>query len=203
MNTQHTIGGRIKGLRSDRGVQQQELAAALEISTSALRNIEHGDTLPRISTLELLSDYFNVSMDYLVRGVASGGNILSVYRDTGLNDLSLMFLTVEMERGRECGGVSEYTAALNSLMTGGLPNLAWGLKLLNEELTRLDAEIQKILDENPRPDGLEDASPQGMLFNGQLSSQLEPLRERRDLLKLRYLRWVEKVFDNLIVKESD
>jgi hypothetical protein len=34
----------------------------------------------------------------------------------------------------------------------------------------------------------------------QLSNELEPLRERRDLLKLRYLRVVERVFDNLITK---
>jgi transcriptional regulator with XRE-family HTH domain len=200
---QHTIGGRILALRNDRGVQQQELAAALDISTSALRNIEHGDTLPRLSTLEVLSDYFNVSIDYLVRGVASGGNILSFYRDTGLNDLSLMFLTREIERGRECGGLNEYIAALNGLITNGLPNLVWGLKLLNEELVRLEAEIQKTQAETPRPDGIAEGSPEELLFDAQLSNQLEPLRERRDLLKLRYLRWVEKVFDNQSVKENE
>ena len=192
MITEHTIAGRILALRDSRGVQQQELAAALKISPSALRNLEHGDTLPRLSTLELLSDFFNVSIDYLVRGVQSDGDNLDMYRATGLNDTALAFLGEEIDRGKECGGLDGYIAALNAIMTGGFAGLVWGLKGLNAELAAIDAEIKKVLDESPKPENIVEEM--------QLSNKLEPLRERRDLLKLRYLRRVEKAFDGLIEK---
>lgn len=194
MITEHTISGRILALRDSKGVQQQELAAALKISPSALRNLEHGDTMPRLSTLELLSDFFNVSIDYLVRGVTSDGDNLNIYRTTGLNDTALAFLGEQIDIGDNCGGKNEYITALNAIVTGGLPNLAWGLKALNSELASIDADLKKVLEESPKPESL--------IEEMQLSNKLEPLRERRDLLKLRFLRSVEHVFDNLIIKEE-
>ena len=192
MITEHTIGGRIVALRDSHGVQQQELAAALKISPSALRNLEHGDTLPRLSTLELLSDFFKISIDYLVRGVTSDGDNLDMYRVTGLNDMALAFLGEQINVGENCGGKNEYITALNAIITGGFPRLVWGLKVLNAELAVIDAEIKKVLDESPKPGNIVEEM--------QLSNNLEPLRERRDLLKLRFLRSVEKAFDNLITK---
>ncbi len=192
MIANHTIGGRIYSLRSERDVTQLELSAALSISTSALRNIEYGHTAPRLETLEKLSDFFKVSMDYIVRGVQSDGDNLDMYRATGLNDTALAFLGEEIDRGKECGGLNEYITALNALVSGGLLNLVWGITALNTELKDIDAQIKKVLDENPKPENIVEEM--------QLSNKLEPLHERRDLLKLRYLRIVEKVFDNLIAK---
>jgi transcriptional regulator with XRE-family HTH domain len=197
-NNEHTIAGRIKYLRDINDVQQQELAAALSISPSALRNLEHGDAQPRLSTLQLLSDYFKVSIDWLVRGIAptqdsgDGLDTLTLYRKTGFNDTALAFLGEEMDRGKECGGQTEYVTTLNALVSGGLLNLVWGLNVLNRELADLDAQIKKVLDDTPKPENIVEEM--------QLTNVLQPLQERRDLLKLRYLRYVERVFDSLIAK---
>jgi transcriptional regulator with XRE-family HTH domain len=192
----HTVGGRILALRSDRDVSQLELAAALKISTSALRNLEYGYALPRLATLEQLSDFFNVSIDYLVRGVSSGneGN-LDVFRDTGLTDISMAFLKEQIDLGKNCGGLNEYITTLNALVSNGLLTLVWTLNRLNRELDEVDAEIEQAGGSAPEPEDIVKAM--------ELSAKLEPLKERRDLLKLRYLRSVEKVFDGLIKEGAE
>ena len=130
----------------------------------------------------------------MVRGVKSEGEYshLDIYRLTGLTDISMTFLREQIDLGKECGGLNEYITTLNALVTGEMLTLVWTLNRLNRELTELDAEIKKVSAETPKPENIVDEM--------QLSNKLEPLRERRDLLKLRYLREVEKVFDNLIVK---
>ena len=195
MITEHTLGGRIIALRESNGVKQQDLAKKLGIAPSALRNLEYGKTMPRLHTLEALADYFEVSIDYLVRGVTSDGDNLDMYRETGLNDNALTFLGEQIDLGENCGGLNEYKAALNSIVSGGLPRLAWGLKALNAELESIDAEIKKIMDESPKSENIIE-----QMMNNKV---LEPLRERRDLLKLRFLRSAEQVFDKLIKKGDD
>lgn len=193
----HTIGGRILALRDANNVSQLDLAKALKISTSALRNLEHGDAMPRLSTLELLSDYFNVSIDYLVRGVTpnANGNNLDTFRETGLNDLSLDFLSEQIDLGKNCGGLNEYITTLNALMSGGLLTLVWTLNRLNRDLEEIEKEIKKASGKMPKPND--------MVSIMQLSEKLEPLQERRDLLKLRFMRQVERVFNGLIINENN
>jgi len=66
---------------------------------------------------------------------------------------------------------------------------------VNTAQYKLDTEIKKILDETPNSENIVEQM--------QLSSKLEPLHEKRDLLKLRYLRYVERIFDKLIVNEVE
>ena len=209
MITEHTIGGRILYLRDSQGVQQQELAAALGISSSALRNLEHGDTLPRLSTLELLSDFFKVSIDYLVRGIAptqdsgDGVDTQTLYRATGLNDDALMYLREQIDIGDNCGGKNGYIAALNAVMTGGFPRVVWGLKVLNDELAAVNADIKKVLDKTPKlkeRGDIKKFTMNDIVDNSDKLRTLDKLEERRDLLIMRYLRSVENVFNNLIDK---
>jgi transcriptional regulator with XRE-family HTH domain len=192
----HTIGGRIRALREDRGVTQLELKAALSISTSALRNLEYGHSMPSLNTLVLLSDFFEVSIDYIVRGVTpdggGSGDNLDLFRATGLNDTSMAFLRKHIDIGKNCGKLDEYITSLNALVSNDLLQLVWSLNVLNRELADVDAQIKKALEENPKRDIIEN------IVN--MSDTLPPLRERRDLLKLRYLRQVEKVFDSLTVE---
>jgi transcriptional regulator with XRE-family HTH domain len=192
----HSVGGRIVGLREERDMSQGELAAALSISTSALRNLEHNDSQPRLANLEKLSDIFGVPIDYIVRGVMPGGDgNLDTFRETGLNDTSMAYLSEQIDLGKNGGGLSEYITTLNSLVSGGLLTLVWLLNRLNRELAELDAEIKEVLDRKPKTDDIVEE----MQFDG----ELEPLRERRDLLKLRYLREVERVFDRLIAEGEE
>jgi hypothetical protein len=139
-----------------------------------------------------------VSIDWIVRGIApsqdSGGGLdaQTLYRTTGLNDSAVASMKEEMERGDYCGGLHEYIATLNGLITGGLLDLVWGLNVLNKALADIDKEIKKISEETPEPENIVERM--------QLGDRLNPLKERRDLLKLRYLRQVEKVFAYFIEK---
>ncbi|MBU3876487.1 helix-turn-helix transcriptional regulator [Faecalicatena sp. AGMB00832] len=53
-------------LRNKKGFSQQELADSLGISKSAVNMYERGERQPNFETLELIADYFNVDLDYLL-----------------------------------------------------------------------------------------------------------------------------------------
>ncbi len=57
---------RIKDLRLEKDISQSNLAKLLNTSQQAVSFYEIGKRDPDIKTLELLSDYFNVSIDYLL-----------------------------------------------------------------------------------------------------------------------------------------
>lgn len=58
----------LREIRKKRGLSQQKVAMELNISREALSYYENGKRSPDISMLIALSDYFDVSIDYLVRG---------------------------------------------------------------------------------------------------------------------------------------
>lgn len=55
-----------KLLRTKSGLSQQELADKLGISKSSVNMYERGERQPNFETLELIADYFNVDIDYLL-----------------------------------------------------------------------------------------------------------------------------------------
>ncbi|MEF9952176.1 MAG: helix-turn-helix transcriptional regulator [Clostridium sp.] len=57
---------RLRELREDKDLTQDELADHLNITRYQLSNYETGKSEPNIQTLILLADYFNVSLDYLL-----------------------------------------------------------------------------------------------------------------------------------------
>lgn len=57
---------RLKELREDRGLTQDEMADILKVSRSQMSNYETGKYEPSIDTLIFLADFFNVSLDYLL-----------------------------------------------------------------------------------------------------------------------------------------
>ena len=62
---------KLKGLRSIRlkkGYTQQKVALDLNISREALSYYETGKRNPDIQMLKTLSEYFDVSIDYLING---------------------------------------------------------------------------------------------------------------------------------------
>lgn len=58
----------LKRIRKERGYSQLKVALDLNISREALSYYENGKRNPDIQTLRLFSNYFNVSIDYLVNG---------------------------------------------------------------------------------------------------------------------------------------
>ena len=57
---------RLKFLREDSGLSQSELAKLIQISKSSINMYERGEREPKFETLEIIADYFNVDMDYLL-----------------------------------------------------------------------------------------------------------------------------------------
>lgn len=60
-----TFSERIKQLRTESGLSQQDLANELGIGRSTLANYEQGNREPNMETMELFADFFNVDMNYL------------------------------------------------------------------------------------------------------------------------------------------
>ena len=55
-----------KHLRQARGLTQEELAKQLRVSRSRIGMYETGERQPDFDTLEMIADYFNVDIDYLL-----------------------------------------------------------------------------------------------------------------------------------------
>lgn len=61
-----TYAERIRRLRKGRGLSQEELAARLGVSRSAVGMYETGKREPDFATGEAIADLFDVDMDYLM-----------------------------------------------------------------------------------------------------------------------------------------
>lgn len=57
---------RLKDLREEKGVSQQQLANILGISQGSVGNWESGIREPNFETIKKIADYFAVSTDYLL-----------------------------------------------------------------------------------------------------------------------------------------
>lgn len=56
----------IKILREEKGISQQTLGDAIGMSQQSINKYENHNIEPDISTLKKISDYFRVSIDYIV-----------------------------------------------------------------------------------------------------------------------------------------
>lgn len=65
---------RLKTLRESRGLSQLELSKELGVSSGLIALYETGKRSPSKEKMEIIADYFNVSMDYL-----TGRELGSVY----------------------------------------------------------------------------------------------------------------------------
>ena len=58
---------KLRSIRKEQGISQEELAARLEVSRQAVSKWESGQGFPEIEKLIQLSSMFNVSLDYLLK----------------------------------------------------------------------------------------------------------------------------------------
>ena len=57
---------RLKELRRKKDITQEELAKQLQLSPSTIGMYETGRREPDFDTLQMIADYFHVSVDYLI-----------------------------------------------------------------------------------------------------------------------------------------
>ncbi len=60
------LGDKLKKLREDKGLMQQDVCTALEIEQSTLANYENNRRIPKIDLLISIANYYGVSIDYLL-----------------------------------------------------------------------------------------------------------------------------------------
>ena len=69
------LGTRIAALRREAGMNQAELARLLQVSPSAVGMYEQGRREPSAQMLLTLAKVFGVSVDYILSGVPSEGEL--------------------------------------------------------------------------------------------------------------------------------
>lgn len=63
------IADRILGLRKAKGISQEELADKIGVSRQAVSKWESEQSTPDIDKIIIMSDYFEVTTDYLLKGI--------------------------------------------------------------------------------------------------------------------------------------
>lgn len=66
-----TLSNRIQKLRKKKGISQEELAHCLKVSRQAISKWESNQSLPDIDKILQMSEYFEVTTDYLLKGIES------------------------------------------------------------------------------------------------------------------------------------
>ena len=69
-----SFGNRLYELRKSKNVSQEELAELLDVSRQSISKWENDKAYPEMTRLLFMSDYFGVSLDYLMRGTESADN---------------------------------------------------------------------------------------------------------------------------------
>lgn len=79
-------GNKLKKLRENQGLLQKELADKIGISLSSISMYERGERQPDNETLKKISQYFNVSIDYLLDNESPKGNL----KDNDLKEIEVL-----------------------------------------------------------------------------------------------------------------
>jgi len=87
-----TLGRRIKELRNNKNLTQEELAQKLNTNRPTLSNWELDRTQPGYTMLKKVADFFEVSTDYLLNGTSAdllpGGKVAIYVENDKLVDIS-------------------------------------------------------------------------------------------------------------------
>lgn len=82
-----SFGERLYKLRSEKNISQEELAELLDVSRQSISKWENDKAYPEMTRLLFMSDYFDVSLDYLMRGLEdeeSGKEDVVTYKSKNL-----------------------------------------------------------------------------------------------------------------------
>jgi len=88
-----TIASRLKSIREEKGLTQKQVAELTGLVRATLANWEIGRTEPDVKSIGILSNFFNVSTDYLIHG-----NKLPVPNDSKFDDIAEITLEEEFAR---------------------------------------------------------------------------------------------------------
>ena len=95
MNNQ-SLGTMIRALRTERGMMQLDLARQMGVTNKAVSKWELGQSYPDFQRLVLLSDYYGIGLDELVRGIDVGD-----VRALNESDKQISSIYADVKRGKE------------------------------------------------------------------------------------------------------
>ena len=81
---------KLQALRRQRGLTQEELAAELFVSRTAISKLESGRGYPSIDSLKAISAYFKVSIDDLL----SGAEVLTIAQEDASKMRNVMLVSM-------------------------------------------------------------------------------------------------------------
>ena len=149
VSAQNTFGIRLKQLREQKEMTQQELGKLFNVSKTAISLYESGKRFPDQSMLNKLAEYFNVSFDFLF---GRNDDVISGSNDNALAEGKNRFVPRNLALLRGKRTYSEYSEYLAK--NGGKQIPAWMLKEYESgkdlPIPEIIAYIAKI--EDVRPD---------------------------------------------------
>jgi len=79
----NTVQKNIKKYRENKGITQEQMAEALNVTRQAISNWETGRTEPDIDTLQRLSDYLGITIEELIYGEKQSNitNVTNVHKN--------------------------------------------------------------------------------------------------------------------------
>lgn len=94
------IGNRIRKVREKRFLTQEQLAEGCSLSTSHIGHIERGTRIPSLETLFNISEFLDVSLDYLVFDSTNTDNavlnsISSILKTKNKNKVNIYLSTIK------------------------------------------------------------------------------------------------------------
>jgi transcriptional regulator with XRE-family HTH domain len=97
VDLQTAVGKRIAQLRKERGMRQFDLSCELDVTTKHLSECERGVAMFSIERLLDICEIFDVSLDYLIRGIPTDDGQLNfpptmveVFRSGDKQEISLL-----------------------------------------------------------------------------------------------------------------
>ena len=83
------IGEKIKIIRENKKISQENMAKSLHVSYQAVSNWERGKSYPDISNIIMISDLYNISLDELIREDKNYKDMLLEKKVSGIVDTIL------------------------------------------------------------------------------------------------------------------
>jgi transcriptional regulator with XRE-family HTH domain len=80
------IADRIQNLRKSRGISQEEFADKIGVSRQTVSKWESEQSVPDIDKVIIMSDYFEVTADYILKGIESKKQ----EKETGVNAITFL-----------------------------------------------------------------------------------------------------------------
>lgn len=147
MEEKTTVGQRLKDLRMKKGISQEKLAEAINLTQKAISNFETNITPLGLEYIIKFANYFNVSCDYLINGIDSSAilNELCNYISVSYNR------TIVGENSYQIPQLSINRALFEYLMVSARINIDEQIpKNIKEQW--IDQEIEKFYDNSINTD---------------------------------------------------